>query len=164
MLLILLKDSFISYSKLVWKIRLAKWTLYTELVKSFLLTQIKDNIGWQHVKQLWQDSKGRQRNVHILIFSALEAGAGAGGTSDGNGQLVDATGNVKQVTFMSIFNGMITLFPISRNMTKSQLSQRRKLPRGRPPEWQVSLFKSLRVCRVAVITSSDTLENYSSCV
>lgn len=161
MLLIPLKDSFISYSKLVWKIRLAKWTLYTELVKSFLLTQIKDNIGWQHVKQLRQDCKGRQRNVPILIFSVGEAGPGAGEPATWMAGPADATGNVKQVTFMSIFNGMITLFPISRNMTKSQLSRRQKLPRGRPPEQRVSLFGSSRVRRAAVMTGSDTPGNYS---
>lgn len=120
MSLILLKDSFISSSKLVWKICLAKWTLYTELVKSFLLTQIKDNIGWQHVKQLWQDSKGRQRNIHILILSVLEAGSrGEAASSRMTGQLWMLQVTIEQVTFMSIFNGIMTLFPISQNMTKT---------------------------------------------
>lgn len=69
MLLVVLKDGFIFYSKLVWKICLAKWTLYTELVKSPLLTQIKDNIGWQHVKQHWQDSQVGSKEMHIFLPS-----------------------------------------------------------------------------------------------
>lgn len=76
MSLVVLKDGFIFYSKSVWKICLAKWTLYTELVKSSLLTQIKDNIGWQHVKQHWQDSWDGSKEMHIFLFLSSRAGDG----------------------------------------------------------------------------------------